>query len=157
MKWYFSIVLRRHLNMPLEGVSPLSRRIFEKPDPSERAPYCSRCSENYEKEAAKLTSVHKSFSETAPLPQWLRNTSVCFFPFCLSSFEHRNLTKCFNSSRGFQNCRGNGGTYVCIFIQTSMLAYRSLWRALVIPARSHDRRSTFPCSSVLIIALGEVL
>ncbi|KAG6424256.1 hypothetical protein SASPL_114671 [Salvia splendens] len=68
--------LPRHLSMTLEGVSPLSRRVFEMPDPSERAPYCSRCSENYEKEAAKLTTVHKSFSETAPLPQWLRNTKL---------------------------------------------------------------------------------
>ncbi|XP_047947493.1 protein SUPPRESSOR OF MAX2 1-like [Salvia hispanica] len=66
----------RHLNMPLESVSPLSRCVFEMPDPLERAPYCSRCSENYEKEAAKLTTVHKSFSETAHLPQWLRNTKL---------------------------------------------------------------------------------
>ena len=155
--------------MPLESVSPLSRCVFEMPDPLERAPYCSRCSENYEKEAAKLTTVHKSFSETAHLPQWLRNTKlntgdasqVCLFPFCLSSFEHTNLTKCFHSSREFKNCRGNGGTYVCIFILTSMLAHRlhqhSLWQAFIIPARSHNQHFTFPCSSVLIIALQELL
>ncbi|KAL1553845.1 protein SUPPRESSOR OF MAX2 1-like [Salvia divinorum] len=34
-----------------------------------------QCSENYEKEAAKLTTVHKSFSE-ASLPQWLQNAKL---------------------------------------------------------------------------------
>ncbi|XP_047940111.1 protein SUPPRESSOR OF MAX2 1-like [Salvia hispanica] len=60
---------------PLKGLPPLSRRIFESSNSSERAPCCPQCSENYEKEAAKLTTVHKSFTE-ASLPPWLQNAKL---------------------------------------------------------------------------------
>ncbi|KAL1563545.1 protein SUPPRESSOR OF MAX2 1-like [Salvia divinorum] len=63
----------RLLSMPMKDIPPLSGRVFEKSDPSGGAPCCPQCWENYEKEAAKLTTVHKLFSETASLPQWLQN------------------------------------------------------------------------------------
>ncbi|KAG6421226.1 hypothetical protein SASPL_117776 [Salvia splendens] len=93
----------RHLSMPLEGVSPLSRRVFEKPDPSERAPYCCQCSENYEKEAARLTSVHKSFSETAPLPQWLCNTK--FNTSRIQELQRKWRDICLHLHPNFHACR----------------------------------------------------
>lgn len=152
---------------PLKGFPPLSRRIFESSDISERAPCCPQCSENYEKEAAKLTTVHKSFTE-ASLPPWLQNaklntsdaSQVCLIPFYLSNlrnffcswilistlyFHHRDLSP----SRESKNCRGNGGIYVCIFIPTSTLAerlhQRSLWQACIVRTFSRHHRSTLRC------------
>lgn len=57
----------------------LSGRASENSDPSERAACCPLCLENYEKEVAKLTTIHKSFSEATSepsLPQWLQNAKL---------------------------------------------------------------------------------
>lgn len=57
----------------------LSGRASENSDPSERAACCPQCLENYEKEVVKLTTIHKSFSESTSepsLPQWLQNAKV---------------------------------------------------------------------------------
>ncbi|KAH6772284.1 hypothetical protein C2S51_010688 [Perilla frutescens var. frutescens] len=71
---------------PLKGLpiplSALNRPVSENSDPSEKMAYCPQCSENYEKEVAKLTLIHKSFSEATSetsqpsLPQWLQNAKV---------------------------------------------------------------------------------
>ncbi|XP_057767252.1 protein SUPPRESSOR OF MAX2 1-like [Salvia miltiorrhiza] len=69
----------RFLSIPVEGVPPVGRRVSESSDPSERAPCCPRCSENYDKEAAKLRTLHSSFSEASPeasLPLWLQNAKL---------------------------------------------------------------------------------
>lgn len=68
--------LLRSLPTPLPA---LSVRSSEKSDHSERAAYCPQCSENYKKELAKLTTIHKSFSEATsetPLPQWLQKAKL---------------------------------------------------------------------------------
>ncbi|KAH6819266.1 Double Clp-N motif-containing P-loop nucleoside triphosphate hydrolases superfamily protein [Perilla frutescens var. frutescens] len=71
---------------PLKGLpiplSALNRPVSENSDPSEKMAYCPQCSENYEKEVAKLVMIHKSFSEATSeksqpsLPQWLQNAKV---------------------------------------------------------------------------------
>ncbi|XP_073154287.1 protein SUPPRESSOR OF MAX2 1A [Henckelia pumila] len=77
---------------PIESLNPLkatptplpalTRRVSENLDTTQQIAFCSRCSENYEKELAKLAAIEKSFSEatedaTKPsLPQWLRNVEV---------------------------------------------------------------------------------
>ncbi|EYU42459.1 hypothetical protein ABFS82_10G132600 [Erythranthe guttata] len=66
---------------PMPG---LTRRISENLDPSSQKPtVCPKCMENYEKEAARLSAIQKSFSEAkqdAPnkpsLPQWLQNAKL---------------------------------------------------------------------------------
>lgn len=60
----------------------LTRRVLENLDTAQRSTFCPQCSENYEKELAKLASIEKSFSEgkqqaTPPsLPQWLQNAKL---------------------------------------------------------------------------------
>lgn len=68
---------------PLKGLPTLlpalSRPVSENSDPSESSACCPQCWENYEKEVAKLTMIHKSFSEATSetsLPQWLQNAKV---------------------------------------------------------------------------------
>ncbi|CAA3007159.1 SUPPRESSOR OF MAX2 1-like [Olea europaea subsp. europaea] len=67
----------------LKSVQPvLAQRLSEKLDTAQRTTFCLRCSENYEKEVAKLTAIEKSFSEVKPeatrpsLPQWLQNAKL---------------------------------------------------------------------------------
>ncbi|KAI3446671.1 hypothetical protein Pfo_003336 [Paulownia fortunei] len=60
----------------------LTRRVSENLDPAQGTTFCPQCSENYEKELAKLTAIEKSFSKanqeaTQPsLPQWLQNAKL---------------------------------------------------------------------------------
>ncbi|XP_073317167.1 protein SUPPRESSOR OF MAX2 1A-like [Primulina huaijiensis] len=77
---------------PIESLNPLkatptrlpasTRSLSENLDTTPRTAFCSQCSENYEKELAKLEAIEKSFSEakqdtTKPsLPQWLRNVEL---------------------------------------------------------------------------------
>ncbi|GER42452.1 ATP binding protein [Striga asiatica] len=53
----------------------LTKHAFEKMDPSQSIFLCCQCSENYEKELAKIEWSEKSSSETTlpSLPQWLQN------------------------------------------------------------------------------------
>ncbi|KZV18433.1 hypothetical protein F511_21021 [Dorcoceras hygrometricum] len=78
--------------LPLESLNPLkaapsplpalTRLVSENLDTTPQTAFCSQCSENYEKELAKLSAVEKSFSEpkqdtTKPsLPQWLQNVEL---------------------------------------------------------------------------------
>lgn len=81
----------RLLSNPKEPLNPLkavptpvlaiTRR--ENLDPAERTTFfCPQCSENYEKELAKLTAIQMSFSEATleasqpSLPLWLRNAKL---------------------------------------------------------------------------------
>ncbi|KAK6151492.1 hypothetical protein DH2020_014127 [Rehmannia glutinosa] len=58
-------------------LSALTRRVCENVDPSQRTTFCPQCSENYEKELAKLAAIEKSFNEAQPsLPQWLQNAKL---------------------------------------------------------------------------------
>ncbi|KAG8367686.1 hypothetical protein BUALT_Bualt16G0098700 [Buddleja alternifolia] len=82
----------RLLNNPVEPLNPLktnpmplpalTRRLSENSDPAQRTNFCPQCSENYEKELAKLTAIEKSFSEAKQeanrpsLPQWLQNAKT---------------------------------------------------------------------------------
>ncbi|XP_075489785.1 protein SUPPRESSOR OF MAX2 1A-like [Primulina tabacum] len=77
---------------PIESLNPLkatttplpalTRRLSENLDTTPQTAFCSQCSENYEKELAKLAAIEKSFAEakqdaTKPsLPQWLRNVEL---------------------------------------------------------------------------------
>ncbi|KAI3444116.1 hypothetical protein Pfo_000781 [Paulownia fortunei] len=82
----------RILSNPVESLNPLkavpsplpalTRRVSENLDHAQRSTFCPQCSENYEKELAKLAAIEKSFSEakqeaTRPsLPQWLQNAKL---------------------------------------------------------------------------------
>ncbi|CAA2989734.1 Hypothetical predicted protein [Olea europaea subsp. europaea] len=71
---------------PLNSVStlhpPLTRRVSENLDLSQRNSFCPQCSDNYEKELAKLVAVEKSFTEAKQevnrpsLPLWLKNAKL---------------------------------------------------------------------------------
>ncbi|KAL3643112.1 hypothetical protein CASFOL_013927 [Castilleja foliolosa] len=60
----------------------LTNRISENSDPAQKPTFCPQCSENYEKELAKIAAIEKSLSEakqdpTRPsLPQWLQNAKL---------------------------------------------------------------------------------
>ncbi|PIN14734.1 Chaperone HSP104 [Handroanthus impetiginosus] len=73
------------LNLMKAVPSPLptlTKRVSENLDPAQRSTFCPQCSENYEKELAKLAAIEKSFSEakqesTQPsLPRWLQNAKL---------------------------------------------------------------------------------
>ncbi|KAK4431930.1 protein SUPPRESSOR OF MAX2 1 [Sesamum alatum] len=82
----------RLLSNPVEPLSPLKAvpsplpglvsRVTENLDPAPRTSFCPQCSENYEKELARLAAIEKSFSEakqdaTRPsLPQWLQSAKL---------------------------------------------------------------------------------
>ncbi|CAA2980106.1 protein SUPPRESSOR OF MAX2 1-like [Olea europaea var. sylvestris] len=59
-----------------------TQRVSENLDTAQRTTFCPRCSENYEKEVAKLVAIEKSFSKAKPevtqqsLPQWLQNAKL---------------------------------------------------------------------------------
>ncbi|XP_075492199.1 protein SUPPRESSOR OF MAX2 1A-like [Primulina tabacum] len=77
---------------PIESLNPLkatptplpalTRRVPENLDTTPQTAFCSQCSENYEKELAKLAAIEKSFSEAkqdatkTSLPQWMRNVEL---------------------------------------------------------------------------------
>ncbi|KAG8372436.1 hypothetical protein BUALT_Bualt12G0065900 [Buddleja alternifolia] len=79
----------RLLSSPLESFNTLkavptplpalTRRLSEDSDSNQNSTFCPRCSENYEKELARLAAIEKSFSESKQeanrpsLPQWLQN------------------------------------------------------------------------------------
>ncbi|CAI9765750.1 unnamed protein product [Fraxinus pennsylvanica] len=60
----------------------LTQHLSENLDTAQRTTFCPRCSENYEKEVAKLVAIEKSFSKAKPeatqpsLPQWLQNAKL---------------------------------------------------------------------------------
>ena len=80
------------MSNPLESLNPLkpavasplpalTRGLFENPGATQLLSICPKCSENCEKEQAKLAAIEKSFSEakqdTVPsLPAWLQNAKL---------------------------------------------------------------------------------
>ncbi|KAL0334167.1 UNVERIFIED_CONTAM: protein SUPPRESSOR OF MAX2 1 [Sesamum angustifolium] len=82
----------RLFSNPVEPLSPLKTvpsplpglisRVTENLDPAPRTGFCPQCSENYEKELARLTAIEKSFSEAKQdanrpsLPQWLQSAKL---------------------------------------------------------------------------------
>ncbi|CAI9782983.1 unnamed protein product [Fraxinus pennsylvanica] len=82
----------RLLSNPVENLSPLksvptphpslTRRVSENVDLSRRTSFCPQCSDNYEKELAKLVAIEKSFKEAKEeairpsLPLWLKNAKL---------------------------------------------------------------------------------
>ncbi|KAG6430874.1 hypothetical protein SASPL_108947 [Salvia splendens] len=84
--------VERILSNPLESLNPLkpaaasplpalTRGLFENSGAAQRLSICPKCSENCEKEQAKLAAIEKSFSEakqdTLPsLPAWLQNAKL---------------------------------------------------------------------------------
>lgn len=70
LPFLYRLGAERLLSSPMEPLTPL-----RPPENFERTPFCSQCCENYEKEAAKLSAIQKSFSE-ASLPQWLQKAKL---------------------------------------------------------------------------------
>ncbi|XP_057786450.1 protein SUPPRESSOR OF MAX2 1 [Salvia miltiorrhiza] len=81
----------RILSNPVESLNPLktitsplpalTKCVLENSGTAQRSSLCPKCSENYEKEQAKLAAIEKSFSEakqdTQPsLPAWLQNAKL---------------------------------------------------------------------------------
>ncbi|CAI9761063.1 unnamed protein product [Fraxinus pennsylvanica] len=82
----------RLLSNPVENLNPLksvptppptlTRRVSENLDIAQRNSFCPQCSDNYEKELAKLVAIEKTFSEAKQesnrpsLPLWLKNAKL---------------------------------------------------------------------------------